>query len=187
MLPVRGRSASRAFDAVSHATRPPGVAEAPHPRECLRAPDRLLVTNRRTRMTRSPGATALIAWLVLLAPIGAAAQQTSTLQLAPCTLPGVSASVKARCGTLQVPENRGVKDGRMVQLRVVVLPATGPERAPDPIFFIAGGPGSSVVEDAGGIARDPAGLRERRDFVLVDQRGTGGSHPIACLFYEPPD
>ena len=96
-------------------------------------------------MTRSPGATALAAWLALLAPIGAGAQQASRLQLAPCTLPGVSASVNARCGTLQVPENRGVKDGRLIPLRVVVLPATGRERAPDPVFFIAGGPGSSVV------------------------------------------
>ena len=138
-------------------------------------------------MTRSPGATALAAWLALLTPIGAAAQQASRLQLAPCTLPGVSASVNARCGTLQVPENRGVKDGRLIPLRVVVLPATGRERAPDPVFFIAGGPGSSVVEDAGGIAWDPAGLRERRDLVLVDQRGTGESRPLDCLFYGPPD
>ena len=138
-------------------------------------------------MTRSPGATVLTTGLVLLAPIAAAAQQASRLQLAPCMLPGLSASVNARCGTLEVPENRGVKDGRMIQLRVVVLPATGPERAPDPVFFIAGGPGASVVEDAGGIVRDPAGLRERRDLVLVDQRGTGGSHPINCLFYGPPD
>jgi pimeloyl-ACP methyl ester carboxylesterase len=43
------------------------------------------------------------------------------------------------------------------------------------------------VADADGIALDSAGLRARRDLVLVDQRGTGGSHPIRCAFYGPPD
>ena len=138
-------------------------------------------------MPRSLDATALTVWLALLAPVGAVAQQPSRLQLVPCTLRGVSASVNARCGTLQVPENRAVKGGRTIGLRVVVLPATSPDREPDPIFFIAGGPGSSVVEQAGGIAADAARLRERRDLVLVDQRGTGGSHPINCPFYGPPD
>lgn len=116
----------------------------------------------------------------------AGAQQAPRLSLAPCTLPGVPASENARCGTLSVYENRATK-GRRIDLRVVVLPATGPNREPDPIFFIAGGPGSSVVEDAGGLVRDSPRIRERRDFVLVDQRGTGGSHPINCPFYGPPD
>jgi pimeloyl-ACP methyl ester carboxylesterase len=109
------------------------------------------------------------------------------LRLTPCTLPAVPAAVGAQCGTLTVFENRAAKSGRTIGLRVVVLPATGANRAPDPIFFIAGGPGSSIVADAGGIAIDAARLRERRDLVLVDQRGTGGSHPITCQFYGPPD
>ena len=135
-------------------------------------------------MTRSI-CTATIGFLVSIAA-SAGAQQRQALALAPCTLPGVGAAENARCGTLSVYENRVAK-GRKIQLRVVVLPATGPEREPDPIFFIAGGPGSSVVEDAGGIAGDMPALRRRRDFVLVDQRGTGGSHPINCPFYGPPD
>jgi len=73
----------------------------------------------------------------------AGAQQAPRLSLTPCTLPGVPASANARCGTLPVYENRATK-GRRIELRVVVLPATGPNREPDPIFFIAGGPGSSV-------------------------------------------
>src|SRR5690349_4277384 len=115
------------------------------------------------------------------------AAATPRLALAPCALPGVPATVGAKCGTLTVLENRAAKSGRTIGLRVVVLPATGAKRAPDPIFFIAGGPGSSIVAEAGGIATDAARLRERRDLVLVDQRGTGGSHPITCQFYGPPD
>lgn len=95
--------------------------------------------------------------------------------------------MNAKCGSFTVSENRAAGSGRTIQLRVVVLPATGPDRAPDPVFFIAGGPGSSIVDQAIGIARDPSRLRERRDLVLVDQRGTGGSHPIDCPFYGPPD
>jgi len=137
-----------------------------------------------TRSTRFGAASAVASFFALVAPLPA--QTTSRLVLAACTLPGVGASEHARCGTLSVYENRAAK-GRKIQLRVVVLPATGPAREPDPIFFIAGGPGSSIVEDAGGIVRDAVSLRQRRDLVLVDQRGTGGSHPINCPFYGPPD
>ena len=132
----------------------------------------------------------LVAAAVALSPLAVVAQSVSTpprLDLSPCALPGVPASAGARCGTLTVYENRAAKSGRTIGLRVVVFPATGRSRAPDPIFFIAGGPGSSIVEQAGGIAEDSARLRERRDLVLVDQRGTGGSHPIRCEFYGPPD
>jgi len=120
-------------------------------------------------------------------PSSAGPNGTPRLALARCSLPGVDASANPQCGTLTVFENRATRRGRTIDLRVVVLPATGPERVRDPVFFIAGGPGSSIVEEAGGLARHPAGLRERRDFVLVDQRGTGGSAAINCPFYGPPD
>src|SRR5690349_19630356 len=72
------------------------------------------------------------------------------LELSPCAPEGLGAEAGARCGTLTVFENREAKRGRTIGLRVVVLPATGPNRAPDPVFFIAGGPGSSIVESVGG-------------------------------------
>jgi len=133
-------------------------------------------------------ATAIVA-LGALVPREAAGQRPARprLALAACPATLVSPSMNAKCGTLTVFENRVKRSGRTIRLRVMVLPATGPNRAPDPVFFIAGGPGSSIVEQAAGIARDPSRLRERRDLVLVDQRGTGGSHPINCPFYGPPD
>src|SRR5688572_24713674 len=135
--------------------------------------------------------TASVAVLILSAFVShvahAQSNGTSRLTLAPCTVAGVDASANAQCGTLTVPENRTTNRGRTIGLRVVVLPATGRDRAPDPVFFIAGGPGSSIVADAGFLARHPSGLRERRDFVLVDQRGTGGSAALDCPFYGPPD
>ncbi len=113
------------------------------------------------------------------------ASQSRTISLAPCDVQG--AEGKARCGTYEVFENRATKKGRKISLKIVVMPAIGPERAPDPWFYIPGGPGSSATEDAPGIAQAFAKIQERRDLVFVDQRGTGGSHPLDCAFFNPSD
>jgi pimeloyl-ACP methyl ester carboxylesterase len=55
------------------------------------------------------------------------------------------------------------------------------------VFYFEGGPGASVVEDVAAIAAEDTALRRNRDLVLVDQRGTGGSYPLMCNFYGPPD
>ena len=108
------------------------------------------------------------------------------LQLAAC---GSAQPPGARCGRTEVPENPADQAGRKIALNVLVLPATGTQadRAPDPIFYFAGGPGSAIVAEAFGLAADRQGLRHRRDLVLVDQRGTGESHPLTCDFYGSSD
>ncbi len=100
------------------------------------------------------------------------------LALAPCEIRGLSGP--ARCGTFPVYEDRAAKAGRKIALRVVVLPATKPPAVPDPLFVLVGGPGGAATEEAAGTAADLADVREKRDIVLVDQRGTGGSHPLNC-------
>src|SRR5215211_2980027 len=115
--------------------------------------------------------------------------QAASLRLEPCEVPGAGEGVKekARCGTYEVFENRASKSGRRIKLKVVVFPATGREKAADPLFYIPGGPGSSATEDAPYIAEGFAKVRERRDLVFVDQRGTGGSNPLNCDFFNPSD
>jgi len=103
----------------------------------------------------------------------------------PCQLPGVEGEV--RCGTFTVYENRATRRGRKIDLKIVVLAARGPERAADPIVFFNGGPGESATEAASGLASDLAGIRRRRDILLIDQRGTGGSHPLRCDLFRPAD
>lgn len=110
---------------------------------------------------------------------------TPSLVLAPCNIEGTSE--KVRCGTYEVYENRKSKTGRKISLKIVVFPATGKERAPDPFVYIPGGPGSSATEDAPYVVRQFAGIREHRDLVFLDQRGTGGSHPLNCHFYNAAD
>lgn len=87
----------------------------------------------------------------------------------------------AWCTEVQVPEDRTRPDGRSIALRVVVVPALGPERVNDPVVYLAGGPGQAASHLIRGLAA--TGLRQRRDLVFADQRGTGGSGDLRCEFY----
>src|SRR6185503_20418161 len=42
---------------------------------------------------------------------------------------------KVKCGTLEVFENRATKKGRTISLNIVVYPATGDKREPDPLVY----------------------------------------------------
>ena len=112
-----------------------------------------------------------------------------TISLQPCEVPGTQADVKqkALCGTYEVFEDRARKSGRTIAIKILVFPATGQDKAPDPLFYIPGGPGSSATEDAPYVAQELAAIRERRDLVFVDQRGTGGSNPLNCEFFNDSD
>ncbi len=83
-------------------------------------------------------------------------------------------AVPARCGTLAVFEDRAAGAGRTIGLEIVVVPAVSDSPDPDPLFFLAGGPGQAATELAGPMARLLARVRRTRDLVFVDQRGTGG-------------
>jgi pimeloyl-ACP methyl ester carboxylesterase len=61
-----------------------------------------------------------------------------------------------------------------------VLPARRAQAEPDPLFLLAGGPGQAASAMAPLVDRFFREVRERRDVVLVDLRGTGDSHPLAC-------
>ncbi len=87
---------------------------------------------------------------------------------------------EARCGTYEVFENRATRTGRKIPLHVVVLPATGPGRLPDPFVYFAGGPGEASIPWGFFWAQQLAGLRSKRDVLLIDLRGTGRSGALAC-------
>lgn len=116
-------------------------------------------------------------------------KSTATISLAPCEVPGAQPNVKekALCGTYEVFENRVAKSGRKIALKILVFPATDKNKSIDPLFYIPGGPGSSATEDAPYVAQELAAIRERRDLVFVDQRGTGGSNPLNCEFFSQSD
>ena len=49
-----------------------------------------------------------------------------------------------------MPEDRLTGAGRTIPVRFVVIPATGPDKAPDPVVWFAGGPDDSAVNDIPG-------------------------------------
>ena len=86
----------------------------------------------------------------------------------------------AYCGTLDVWENRDTKAGRKISLKIVLLPALKLDAAPDPVFFLAGGPGQAAASIARYLEEPFHRIQTSRDIVLIDQRGTGKSNPLEC-------
>lgn len=96
---------------------------------------------------------------------------------APCAFP-VPSGYNPDCGYLIVPENRFSPNSNLIQLHVAVFRSTAEAPAPDPVVHLAGGPGSSSLD----VARYLFGqglntILNRRDFIMIDQRGTGYSIP----------
>ncbi|MFL6261434.1 MAG: alpha/beta hydrolase [Thermoanaerobaculia bacterium] len=106
------------------------------------------------------------------------AAKPAQAKLQPCKVPGEKGPVDARCATYRVWENREAKSGRKIGLKVVVLPALSAAPKPDPIFFLGGGPGEAIAEEAGYIGDFP--LRNDHDLVFINQRGTAEPDKLAC-------
>lgn len=100
------------------------------------------------------------------------------MKLADCRLPGLERTVL--CGSHGVWENRATREGRRIGIQVAVIPARRRGAEPDPIVVLAGGPGQGAIALAPQVAALFSRLNDTRDIVLVDQRGTGGSHPLDC-------
>ena len=98
----------------------------------------------------------------------------------------MSARKLAECGTITVFEDRENPTGRTIDLNVLVLRAAKPQgRAA--LFLLAGGPGQGAT-DLAELALGPfAAVRELRDVVLVDQRGTGKSNRLDCPNHSDTD
>ncbi|MBC7991340.1 MAG: alpha/beta fold hydrolase [Luteimonas sp.] len=102
------------------------------------------------------------------------------LTFKPCSLsvPRVDA-VEAQCATLAVPENHDAPAGRKIDLAIALVPAKGQAEL-DPIVMIAGGPGQSALESYPLVHAAFSDARRTRNVLLIDARGTGGSHPLKC-------
>jgi pimeloyl-ACP methyl ester carboxylesterase len=134
-------------------------------------------------------------WLVLVLALGLAcsacraapaateaAPQEAGIELTDCQLsaPGISFRLPARCGKLAVPENPQDPSGRQIELNLAVVPAISRSPAPDPLFFLTGGPGQAATESYLQLYFAFDRINQKRDIVLVDQRGTGASNPLDC-------
>ena len=149
---------------------PRGDLPAGRPRARLRAPS----PRQRTRSRHTFVAATALAFAI--GPV--AAQQAGDLELEPFTFVASNGSeVEAESGTLWVQENRENGDSELIALALIKLPSTATNPGP-PIIFLAGGPGGSGIETAGGsLFRFLDAMREFGDVIALDQRGSGASRP----------
>ena len=124
--------------------------------------------------------TAILALLGLFAVASQAAD--TPLALTPCQIqhPARVAVLNAQCGTLEVPENPQDPKGRKIGLRVAQVRAISQRKIADPLFLLAGGPGSAATDLYAQAAPVFARILRDRDIVLLDQRGTGQSNALLC-------
>jgi pimeloyl-ACP methyl ester carboxylesterase len=86
----------------------------------------------------------------------------------------------AQCLKLDVPENRNQTGGRTISLHTAIFKAQTPSKDHAPIYMLAGGPGQAATEGFIPLPESFRRLRRQHDIVLIDQRGTGESHPLRC-------
>jgi pimeloyl-ACP methyl ester carboxylesterase len=120
---------------------------------------------------------ALLAGLLVAGAAG-----THAIDFQPCELRGSGGlgRVAAECGHLNVAENPEQPDGARLDLFVARIRALAANPAADAFTIINGGPGASSVSLYVDLSPAFAGIHRDRDIIIVDQRGTGRSAPLAC-------
>ena len=120
--------------------------------------------------------------ITLLLSASSLAEDNSVLELDDCRIrvsPG-SPGIAARCGTFARPLNPMDESAGSIDLKVAVIPALRLAPAPAPFVPIAGGPGMSSIKFYAGWTTAFERIRQDRDILLLDQRGTGDSAPMTC-------
>lgn len=114
-------------------------------------------------------------------PAGATAFTFGRLSFKACELAqkGSAATTAAFCAPFEVPENWDAPDGRKIGLRLALIASTEPADD-DFIVLLAGGPGQAAIDNWTQVANAFAPAAKRRHVLLLDQRGTGGSHALDC-------
>ena len=120
--------------------------------------------------------------LVWLHPAGAHFGHGTGPAFTPCRIgmPDTAFHMQAKCTSLPVAENPAKPDGKRIDLHIAVLPAHSSKPSADALFYLAGGPGQAATEAFVTEAAAFSRIRTKRDIVLIDQRGTGGSNRLDC-------
>lgn len=117
------------------------------------------------------------------------ARLAMSLAAALCTLPALAGTQACRlegvatelqCGVVKRALNPAEPQGRQIEIHYVVAPAMARNKQPDPVLVLAGGPGQSAISLAASVLPRLSRLNNRRDIVLIDQRGTGKSALLQC-------
>lgn len=130
--------------------------------------------------------TLLVSSVILSLPAFASADSDSSKQQAQqanqneshCYVDGLSEQLN--CGFITVAENPAKPDGKQIEIHYVVLPGIKNSDHTQAFLAIAGGPGQSAIDNAAGFNRMFSKVRQKRDILLIDQRGTGRSNILNC-------
>lgn len=95
----------------------------------------------------------------------------------------VPALENARCGFLIAPEDRSKPNGRTIRSAVAIVPAESDAPAPDPVVYMAGGPGAAAILQTQLLV--DLGFNRDRDLIVMAQRATLFSRPqLSCREYD---
>lgn len=134
--------------------------------------------------SRSPGAhaTESTQGLPITQRAGERGFTLGSLKFSPCELDqrNSAATTAAFCAPFQVPENWDRPDGRHIDLKLALVRGAEQTAARDLVVLLAGGPGQAATEVWPRAAAGFGPLLEHHNVLLLDQRGTGGSHSLAC-------
>ena len=125
---------------------------------------------------------------------------TASYAKAPCpnpiypSVPRFDLGADVECGYLTVPQNRADPDGRKIRLVVATRKSTSPNPKPDPVVYLAGGPGGTplvhgfdnwqldrdliLLGERGTIKDDPFLSRTEVDQFLTNAVGIGAEDPV---------
>ena len=91
-----------------------------------------------------------------------------------------TSTTAAFCAPFRVPENWDRPDGRQIDLKLALVRSDAQVAERDIVVLLAGGPGQAATESYAHVASGFAPLLRHRNVLLLDQRGTGSSHPLEC-------
>jgi pimeloyl-ACP methyl ester carboxylesterase len=118
----------------------------------------------------------------ILAAVASAALWSSAAQAqiawAPC-----ADSNQVACGHLTVPlDPANPSDGTITLAMRRHIAPTGPSK--DAVIALAGGPGQAAIPFTEDFTEILGPIVSTRDLIVLDQRGTGLSHPLSCAAFE---
>lgn len=109
-----------------------------------------------------------------------ASLKVGQLSFSRCRLDGPQGGLAAQCATVKAPLYPEQPERGEIDLAVAWLPARAERPQPDPLVFLAGGPGQSARQTWPRFDAVLSAVRAERAVLLVDQRGTGASAPLDC-------
>jgi pimeloyl-ACP methyl ester carboxylesterase len=130
--------------------------------------------------SRLPRAALLPLLIFACAAVGAAQSRVPRFEPGSCDIHGEWMSgTRLECGHLIVPEARDRRNGRTLQLAVMIIRAAEPAGRP-PLVFLHGGPGLNAISSRFPLNAVRWGLSRHQDVIVYDQRGAGLSEPSLC-------